>query len=216
MAMSGKPNPGWSRTSPSLIGSDTLGVLDDQASDATRSEVTAIFQRVAAGDANAAEDLLPLVYDELKALARARMRQSQPDQTLQATALVHEAWLKLGGNEQTAWNSRAHFFGAAARAMRDVLVDAARRRNRRGGDRREPLGDHIEAPDGGPNLDVLALDEALERFESEHPEAARVVMLRFFAGLTIPEAAELLGISGRTADREWAFARAWFGRALRA
>ena len=188
--------------------------MSDDADDAARTQVTAILRRVAAGEADAGGDLLPLVYDELKALARARMRAARPGETLQATALVHEAWIRLGGNEQTAWDSRAHFFGAAARAMRNVLVDAARRRDRRPAGHREELVDAIEAPDGEPNLDVLALEEALQRFEVEHPEAAGVVMLRFFAGLSIPETAKLLGIGPRTADREWAFARAWFARML--
>ena len=200
--------------SPRCVYSVSVAAVNDPVSETARTQVTAIFERIASGDQDAGADLLPLVYDELKALARARMRSSRGNQTLQATALVHEAWLKLGGDEQTAWNSRAHFFGSAARAMRQILVDAARQRSRRGVHQPIPMDGQIEAPDGGPSLDVMAVEQALERLEAEHPDVARIVMLRYFAGLSIPETARLLDISPRSVDREWAFARAWFARTL--
>jgi RNA polymerase sigma factor (TIGR02999 family) len=156
------------------------------------------------------------VYDELRKLAAVRMAAETPDQTLQATALVHEAYLRLiGPADELRWDNRGHFFAAAAEAMRRILVDAARRKRRakHGGDRhRAPLDALPVAPN--PRDDLVALDAALTRLATEDPQAARLVELRHFAGLTVPEVAQVLGISPRTADRVWAFARAWLHREL--
>jgi RNA polymerase sigma factor (TIGR02999 family) len=182
------------------------------------SEVTQVLDQIAQGDPTAAEQLLPLVYHELRKLAALRLAQEKPGQTLQATALVHEAYLRLvGGDPAQNWNSRGHFFAAAAEAMRRILVDQARRKRslRRGGNlQRCPIEDvEIEAPE--PSVDVLAVHEALERFERIDATGAQIVTLRYFAGLTIPQAAEALGISASTADRTWAYARAWLHTALK-
>jgi RNA polymerase sigma factor (TIGR02999 family) len=182
------------------------------------SEVTRILSAVEAGDPSAAEQLLPLVYDELRKLAAQRLAQERPGQTLEATALVHEAYLRLVQGDPTPhWHGRGHFFAAAAEAMRRILVDQARRKLtlRRGGDlQRQPIADQeIEAPE--PSVDVLAVHEALERFQAVDAMAAQIVKLRYFAGLTIPQVAETLGISTSTADRSWAYARAWLHAALK-
>jgi RNA polymerase sigma factor (TIGR02999 family) len=182
------------------------------------NEVTRILLAVEQGDPHAAEELLPLVYDELRKLARQKLAQEKPAQTLQATALVHEAYLRLVEGDQAAhWNSRGHFFAACAEAMRRILVDQARRKlSLRGGGnlQRHPIEDReIEAPES--SLDVLAVHEALERFQAVDATAAQVVKLRYFAGLTIPQAAEALGISTSTADRSWVYARAWLHTALK-
>jgi RNA polymerase sigma factor (TIGR02999 family) len=182
------------------------------------SHVTQILSAIEHGDPSAAEQLLPLVYDELRKLAAQKLAQEKRGQTLQATALVHEAYLRLvDGDKAPHWNNRGHFFAAAAEAMRRILVDQARRKLslRRGGNlQRQPLEDHeIEAPE--PSLDMLAVNEALERFQSIDATAAQIVKLRYFAGLTIPQAAEALGISTSTADRSWAYARAWLHAALK-
>jgi len=182
------------------------------------TEVTRILSAIAQGDPHAAEQLLPLVYDELRKLAAQRLAQEKPGQTLQATALVHEAYLRLVDVEcPQQWNSRGHFFASAAEAMRRILVDQARRKLslRRGGNlQRLPLEDQeIEAPE--PSVDVLAVHEALERFQDVDAAAAQLVKLRYFAGLTIPQAAEALGISTSSADRNWAYARAWLHAALK-
>jgi RNA polymerase sigma factor (TIGR02999 family) len=179
------------------------------------SDVTRLLDAVAAGDSKAAADLLPLVYDELRRLAAVRMAEERPGQTLQATALVHEAYLRLVGNERRGssppWDGRGHFFAAAAEAMRRILVEAARRKGRArhgGGRRRIDLDESAvvaESPDG----DLLAIDEALTRLAELDPMRAELVKLRFFAGLTMPEAAVALGISLATAERHWAFARTW-------
>jgi RNA polymerase sigma factor (TIGR02999 family) len=181
-------------------------------------DVTHILNAIEHGDPQAAEKLLPLVYDELRKLAAQKLAQEQPGQTLQATALVHEAYLRLVDTEQAQhWNSRGHFFAAAAEAMRRILVDQARRKLslRRGGNlQRRPIEDQeIEAPE--PSVDLLAVHEALERFQAVDATAAEIVKLRYFAGLTIPQAAEALGISTSTADRSWAYARAWLHAALK-
>jgi RNA polymerase sigma factor (TIGR02999 family) len=182
------------------------------------SDVTRILSAIDDGDPSAGEQLLPLVYDELRKLAAQKLAQEKPGQTLQATALVHEAYLRLvRETDAQAWNSRGHFFAAAAEAMRRILVDQARRKHslRRGGDlQRHPIDDReIEAPE--PAVDILAVHEALERFESVDATAAQLVKLRYFAGLTIPQAAQALGISTSTADRSWAYARAWLHTALK-
>lgn len=175
------------------------------------SEITRILQSVTSGDSKAAGELLPLVYDELRKLAAARMAGESPNQTLQPTALVHEAWLRLAGNEDVRWDSRAHFFGAAAEAMRRILIDNARRKRaqRHGGSQqRMDLADmEIAAPEKDDEL--LAIAEALEQFAALDRQKAELVKLRYFAGLTIEEAAKVLGISLATAKRWWTYARAW-------
>ena len=176
------------------------------------SDVTGILQAIDGGQPAAAEQLLPLVYDELRKLAAARLARESPDQTLQATALVHEAWLRLVDVERAQhWNSRGHFFAAAAEAMRRILVEAARRKSRRkhGGGRRQVDLDSGCAITSAPSLDLVALDEALTRLAAEHPDKALLVKLRYFAGLTMPQAAEVLDVSLATAERYWTFAKSW-------
>jgi RNA polymerase sigma factor (TIGR02999 family) len=181
------------------------------------SEVTRILSAIDQGDPTAAEDLLPLVYDELRLLADRKLAGEASGQTLQATALVHDAYLRLVDVEEARhWNSRGHFFAAAAEAMRRILVEAARRKGsrRRGGERRrcELLdGDLVTCP---VNDELLDLDEALSKLGSADAQAAEVVKLRVFAGMTVEEVAEHLGISPRTTKRCWAYARAWLGREL--
>jgi len=181
------------------------------------NEVTQILADLAHGDAHAAEQLLPLVYDELRRLAAARLAAEPAGNTLQPTALVHEAYLRLVGTPGgDHWDHRGHFFAAAAEAMRRILVDAARkkRRERHGGDRtRIPLP-AAEPAAPGPRDDLVALDAALTRLVAVDPQAAKLVELRHFTGLSVAEAAQTLGISARTADRLWAFARAWLHREL--
>ena len=176
------------------------------------SDVTRILSAIQSGDPKAPEQLLPLVYDELRKLAAHRMAQEKPGQTLQATALVHEAYLRLLGVEKVQhWDSRGHFFAAAAEAMRRILVDSARHhraQKRGGGYERIDLPELAERAQGHP-LDLLALDDALKELEEEHPQKAQVVKLRFFAGCTLEETAQLLGVSRATAQRHWAYARAW-------
>ncbi|MBI1967272.1 MAG: sigma-70 family RNA polymerase sigma factor [Gemmatimonadetes bacterium] len=182
------------------------------------SHVTQILAGMRGESRQAAmERLLPLVYDELRALAKAQLRHERPDHTLQPTALVHEAYLRLLGSTQPPWNDRQHFFRAAAEAMRRILIEHARKRGRvkRGGKRvRVELSGVDLASD--QDLDqVLALDDAFRRLEEQDPEAADVVRLRFFAGLSVEETAQAMGLSERTVKREWAFARAWLYDALR-
>jgi RNA polymerase sigma factor (TIGR02999 family) len=180
------------------------------------ADVTQILDAVERGDPRAAGELLPLVYDELRKLAVARLADEKPGQTLQATALVHEAYLRLvGGAQPRDWNGRGHFFAAAAEAMRRILVDAARRKqaDKHGGDRVR-----VDLPEGlaasGRSDDLVALDEALTRLEGHDPDAAQLVKLRYFAGLSHQEAADALGVSRGAADRLWALARAWLLRQL--
>ena len=183
------------------------------------ADVTQILSEIEQGDPAAAKQLLPLLYDELRKLAVQKLGHEKPGQTLQATALVHEAYVRLVDVEKAQhWNSRGHFFGAAAEAMRRILVENARRRARvkHGGDRiREELASSgVAAPE--IDLDLLALDEALERLAEHDAPSAELVKLRYFAGLTIPQAAEILGVSPRKADFIWSFARAWLRREIEA
>jgi RNA polymerase sigma factor (TIGR02999 family) len=180
------------------------------------TDVTTILSAIDQGDPHAAEKLLPLVYTELRRLAAAKLAHEKPGQTLQATALVHEAYVRLVGNEDAQkWNSRNHFFAAAAEAMRRILVDNARKKQaeKRGGSgRRLELTDAV-APEALPPFELLALNEAIERLGHEHPQHAALVKLRFFAGLTLEDAAATLGVSLATAKRHWTLARAWlFGQ----
>ena len=181
------------------------------------SDVTQILHAIERGDPHAAGQLLPLLYDELRKLAAQKLAHEQPGQTLQATALVHEAYLRLVDDEQARqWNSRGHFFAAAAEAMRRILVEKARRKQRLrhgGGCRRLDL-DGLDIMDEGAPEGLLALDEALARLAAEEPAAAAVVNLRYFAGLTIEQTAGALGISVRTANRHWAYAKAWLYQQL--
>ncbi|UCC99332.1 MAG: sigma-70 family RNA polymerase sigma factor [Phycisphaerales bacterium] len=175
------------------------------------SDVTRILTAIERGDAKAADELLPLVYEQLRRLAARKMSQEPPGQTLQATALVHEAYIRLVGSEDPNWSGRTHFFAAAAEAMRRILIDNARRKQRlkRGGEQqRVPLEDAAVAIEG-PSEDILGLDEALTKLAIEDPVKADLVKLRYFAGLTIEQAAQMLGISRATADRYWSYARAW-------
>ena len=173
--------------------------------------VTQLLQAAGAGDARAAADLLPLVYEELRKLARARMAKTPPGNTLQPTALIHEAYLRLIGDESTPWNSRGHFFAAAAQAMRQILVDQARRKSshKHGGEHKRLKLDDIEpAFESDPTTNIQDLDDALMRLQQSDERKAKVVMLRYFAGLTNEETAAALDLSVRTVEREWRFARA--------
>jgi RNA polymerase sigma factor (TIGR02999 family) len=181
------------------------------------SDVTRILSAIEDGDPSAADRLLPLVYGELRKLAAARMREENPGQTLQATALVHEAYVRLvdvDGDQH--WDGRGHFFAAAAEAMRRILIDRARDKNRlkRGGERRRVDLDTIDIALNTPADDLLDLDEALASLAAEYPESAELVKLRFFAGLSLGEAAGALKLARRTAERHWAFGRAWLHRRL--
>src|SRR5262249_32962828 len=181
------------------------------------SDVTRILDQIREGDRLAAEQLLPLVYDELRQLAALKLAQEKPGQTLEATALVHEAYLRLVGNgAEPHFNGRGHFFAAAAQAMRNILVDNARRKRRPkhgGGRHRVTLDEALPAPPDDAD-ELLALDEALSRLAAEDPDAARIVQLRYFAGLSVEEAAQALGVSRAHAYRQWTFARAWLLQAL--
>jgi RNA polymerase sigma factor (TIGR02999 family) len=182
------------------------------------NEVTEILSAIERGDAKAAEELLPLVYNELRRLASLRLAHEKPGQTLQATALVHEAYVRLTGDRSEArWMGRGHFFAAAAQAMQHILVENARRKqaSKRGGGRRRLPLEELHRIEESPR-DLLDLNEALTRLEAEEPAKARLVQLRFFAGLSIPEAAEALGISVPTAERWWRYARNWLYSELEA
>jgi RNA polymerase sigma factor (TIGR02999 family) len=182
------------------------------------TDVTRILSAIEQGDAQAAEQLLPVVYEELRKLATVKMAQEKPGQTLQATGLVHEAYIRLVGGDKTSnWNSRGHFFAAAAEAMRRILIEAARRKkqSQRGGDRRRVRLDEGWQITDVPSDQLLDLDEALSRLESADCVSAQLIKLRYFAGLTMQQAAETLGISLRSAERNWTYARTWLHRELR-
>jgi len=181
------------------------------------SEVTRILSKIESGDPSAAEHLLPLVYDELRKLAAARLAQEKPGQTLQATALVHDAYIRLVDVEKVQhWDSRGHFFSAAAEAMRRILVEQARRKRRlkRGGDQQRISLEQVELECGFPPDELLAVNDAITGLEAEDPEKAKVVQLRFFVGMNHDEVANALGISAVTSRRHWRYARAWLRRRL--
>jgi RNA polymerase sigma factor (TIGR02999 family) len=185
---------------------------DPPADNLTRATLTSLLDDARAGNAQAAADLLPLVYEQLRAMAARAMRREPSDQTLQATALVHEAYLRLVHDPAAPeWDGRWHFFAAAAEAMRRILVESARRRHslKRGGGAQRLSLEAVELTLDAPSRDLLALDDALRELEQKHPDKAQLVKLRYFAGLTMDEAARALGISTRTAGRAWAYARAW-------
>ena len=181
------------------------------------SDVTLILQAVGRGEGRTLDELLPLVYEELRRLAAARMAQESAGHTLQPTALVHEAWMRLVNDGDRTWRNRAYFFGAAAEAMRRILIESARRKSRLkhgGGQERLNIAD-MELADTTPDQKVLLINDALEQLEAEHPERARVVVLKYLGGLTNKEVAEMLTISERTVDRHWVCAKEWLFRKVR-
>ena len=181
------------------------------------NDVTELLGKAAGGDARSLNQLYEHVYAELRAIAARKMASERPGHTLQPTALVNEAYLRLGGAEQFKFQNRAHFFGAAAEAMRRILVENARRKARlkRGGDHERVDLEHLDLAETTPDEKVLLIDEALEQLEKQDPQRARVVVLKFFAGLTNQEVAASLGVTERTVERHWAYARAWLFRAIR-
>ena len=180
------------------------------------NDVTRILSAVAHGDPTAAEQLLPLVYDELRRLAAQRLAREKPGQTLQATALVHEAYLRLVGPQDPGWDGRGHFFAAAAEAMRRILVERARRKRRRkhGGGRSRPDSslDDLDEPGTRDPLEILAVHEALDQLAAKAPRKAELVKLRYFLGCTMAEAAQVLGIAPSTAEEDWTYSKAWLRR----
>jgi RNA polymerase sigma factor (TIGR02999 family) len=196
---------------------EALVTIGELRAGGSMNNVTGILNAIERGDPQAAGQLLPLVYDELRKLAAHRLAHETPGQTLQPTALVHEAYLRLvGGGEALRWDSRGHFFAACAEAMRRILIDNARRKQRgkHGGDHRRVDLDDPDVPVQSPPDEILALDEALTRLAEQDPAAAQVVQLHFFAGLSIEQVAEALGVSRATAYRQWAYARAWLRCAI--
>jgi RNA polymerase sigma factor (TIGR02999 family) len=183
------------------------------------SDVTRILESIEHGDLKAADELLPLVYGELRKLAASKMANEAPNQTLQATALVHEAWLRLVGNADPKFENRAHFFAAAAEAMRRILIDKARRKRalRHGGNQqRVELEGVLSVAVPGDDDELLAVNEALDKLAAQNQPEAELVKLRYFVGMTLEEAAEVLGISARTADNYWAHSRAWLYHEIKA
>jgi RNA polymerase sigma factor (TIGR02999 family) len=181
------------------------------------SDLTLMLQAVGRGEGRTLDELLPLVYDELRQLAAARMALESAGHTLQPTALVHEAWMRLVGDGDRTWKNRAYFFGAAAEAMRRILIESARRKSRLkhgGGQERLNIAD-LELADTTPDEKVLLINDAVEQLEAEHPERARVVVLKYFGGLTNKEVAELLGVGERSVDRHWVCAKEWLFRKVR-
>ena len=197
---------------------------DENHPAADKRDVTVVLDRVAAGDPRAAEELLPLVYDRLRALGEAYLKNRPPDQTLQATALVHEAYLKMihpatgktGASGDATWKDRAHFFAVAARAMRQFLADSARRRlaQKRGGQGRQVALTGLATPGSNAVVDVVALDDVLRRLATLDERQAKIVEMRFFGGLTNEEVSHVLGVSTRTVEKEWRKARAWLSMQL--
>ena len=181
------------------------------------ADLTQILQAVERGEENSSERLLPLVYDELRRLAAIKMSREAQNQTLQPTALVHEAWLRLTTDQEMGWQNRGHFFGAAAEAMRRILIERARRRSRlkHGGGQVRIDIQELELADTTPDEKVLLINEALERLQAEDPEKARVVVMKFFGGLTNREVADSLNVTERTVERHWAYAKAWLFGAVR-
>jgi len=180
------------------------------------SEITLMLQAVERGEKKASEELLPLVYEELRRLAASRMARQPPGHTLQATALVHEAWLRLTDENDRSWEGRAHFFGAAAVAMRQILVEKARRKARlKHGGGQQPLNiDDLQLAQVIPDERILQIHEALEQLEAEYPERSRIVVLKYFSGLTNKEVAGIMGIGERSVDRHWACAKIWLMRQI--
>lgn len=180
------------------------------------SDVTRILDAIDHGDAKAADELLPLVYEELRKLASYKMAHEASGHTLQPTALVHEAWLRLTGNQNQKWDSRGHFFAAAAEAMRRILIDKARRKKalRHGGDLHRTEIDLVNLTAPGQDDELLEVNDALQKFAAQDKQKAELVKLRYFAGMTIEQAAEVLGVSEPTAKRHWAYARAWLFREI--
>ncbi len=180
-------------------------------------QLTRILGAIGAGDAQAAEELLPLVYDELRRIAAVKMARELPGQTLQPTALVHEAWLRLGGDAQPAWQNRAHFFSAAAEAMRRILVDRARSKAslRHGGGWQQVDTEHVTVAYEDADDTVFAVHEALDKLAAQHPRKAEIVKLRYFIGMTHQEIADTLGIAEATVRQDWAYARSWLYAALK-
>lgn len=199
---------------PKVPGTGYSHALSDEGR--VMSEVTRILSALERGEAQAAEELLPLVYDELRRLAQWQMSREAPGQTLQATALVHEAWLRLVGDNNPQWENRRHFFAAAAEAMRRILIDIARRKQavRHGGGLQRTEFDDLQLAAGAPDEELLAVHEALDAFATHDARKAELVKLRYFVGLTLEEAAAVLGLSERTAKRDWAYARAWLYREI--
>jgi RNA polymerase sigma-70 factor, ECF subfamily len=185
--------------------------MDPIKDDREHADVTTLLQRIRVGDANAVSQIVPLIYNELHVIAGKQMRRERHDHTLQATVLVHEAFMRLAGNGQIDWQNRAHFFAIASREMRRVLIDYARAAHaeKRPGARQQVELDSAVAAIGEKSIDILALDEALERMSKWDPRKSQIVEMRFFAGLSFDEIAEILAISSRTAKRDWMMARAW-------
>jgi RNA polymerase sigma factor (TIGR02999 family) len=181
------------------------------------SEITLVLRAISRGDSRASEELLPLVYDELRRLAGMRMAREAAGQTLQPTALVHEAWLRLVNDGDRTWQNRAHFFGAAAEAMRRILIDNARRKStlKRGGGQDRLNIEDLELAAATPDDRILLIDQALQRLETDDPDSARIVVLKFFGGLTNKEVGKTLGVTERTVERQWAYAKAWLFQSIR-
>jgi RNA polymerase sigma factor (TIGR02999 family) len=213
--------PAWNGCEPQFFFTGHKAFIYDKFDNMpfeTPHEVTQVLQALARGDGRASEELLPLVYDELRRLAAMRMSQESVGQTLQATALVHEAWLRMIGDGDRTWQNRAHFFGAAAEAMRRILVENARRKSRlkRGGGRLRLDIDEMDLASTPPDEKILLMNDALEQLQAEDAEKARIVVLKFFGGLTNQEVAENLRVTERTVERQWAYARAWLLRRIHA